>query len=673
MNSNTSSVSKNIFRNASFKKQSNSNLPDYWGLHSAAARSLQDHHDNYGVVSDIESPIKGVSVIQMINDDASFHHLMLVPRKLYKKLPDGNYTFSVYLKALTKGKKLVVTPGFNVGTPSVRFLSTNWKRYSVTYNLQGESLSILQPIIRFPEKGTYYVAAPQLEQGKVATVFRPSYEDSINRVNAPSLKHEIKHVINKLDAYFNNIINPLYSVSFEFDYYTNDPFARVYIKSTSNDVLSANLSCRDVGKNKKLDIIFSSNNLTVPSVINVPIQHLINATYHCTVDVFKNSIRIGQEFLKLNKLAVNDHEVRINNNKRYMTINNVPFYMIGISTDGGITLPDWYLKEVRQHGINTLFIKVEADKYGNYDIPTISKFLGKVDKNNLKVIIGWPLSGHKKENWKSVLTRFEKLVSSLKHETAIIGWYPIDEPSASSWSDDEVKTIYSRIKKIDPYKFVMVNWAYNGVPNVVGQQPRGTLAATDVYSIDYYPFQGLRHNIKGYAVTTQRMLQTSLLFNKVSHSWLQLYGYSDVWKEPSGDELNYMAYLNLIYGSMVSYWGPKSNSITTWQRVAVINNELNDITEFLHLSADAKQIGSVLTKGNFIYSLWIRNERIYLIVLHNGSSTENFEFNVTDYIPQKSIRKVNSFFDKSVLPLNNSNISTEFKPFESQVYEIETN
>ena len=558
-------ISPNLLRNATFRQRTNPPIPDYWDLHHAAATKIRNLHTHYKVDDSLKSPVAGTYVLKTRNSEENFHHLMLIPCRLFPDLSEGYYTFSVYIKSDRSDTELRVAPGWAIGKEIIRKLSTEWKRYSFTFNLSGSETDTLQPILRFPRKGTYFIAAAQLERGTSPSVFHPSYEDTRTKI------------------------------------------------------------------------------INIPTGLKlVPHEDVRTKT---RAPGFTNSI----------------------------IVNNQPFYIIGIVAGG--VLPDWYLSEIKEQGINTLYYYRKPNSQGVFDVSAISDIeavLLSAARHDLKVIVGLALAGWQPANWRACVAGFSKLIDRLKKYPAVIGWYPVDEPAARTWQDNELMEIYTTLKELDPDRFIFVNWAYDGVPIKVGQQPRGTLDATDIYSVSYYPFAGQGRTLGGFTETTIRALKTARMNKKPFHSWLQLYGGMDAWREPTGIELNYMAYLNFVYGGMISYWDTKSNSAATWKRVKTINIEGKMLAEKLFLNSGAQEILPPVEDGKFIYSAWKKEKSVFMIVVHRGAVSGEFTYDASmliQDIPLYSVR-VRSIFEKRDVALKNSYIKELFPPFGTRVYEF---
>ncbi|MDN5941322.1 MAG: hypothetical protein L0H94_05510 [Nitrospira sp.] len=666
------SPSPNLLRNSNFQQRTNHSIPDYWDLHHVAALTLKDLHDQYGIDDNIESPVLNTKVLKIKNSEDNFPYLNLMPRKFFSTVPDGEYTFSAYLKADRNDMEYKVTRAWAEGEPVIRKLTTRWERYSATFRISNKNSDTLQPIMFFPSNGTYYITAPQLERGKKPSLFQPSLDDAVSETSATSLKHQLKNLLDSMSKIDLQDKQPLLSAAFEYDYYTSQQTAHLTLTSQRDSEMKTLIQCVN-SAHTLVSLPMQSEIVIRPSSstgIDVPIADMPLGNYTCLVEAVEGNTKQAVARANLTKLRASPFEVRINNLRRSMSINDKPFHIIGMGVGSWKTPPDWYFKDLAAHGINTVFYTHPPNVRGEYDVRDVKAFLSGAARYGLKAIIGIPLAGAKVANWRQRLAGFSKLIISLKDNPTIIGWYPVDEPAAHTWQDNELIEIYNTIKKADPYRLVFVNWAYDGVPSGVGQEPRGTLGSSDIYSTDYYPFAGQRRNMDGYTSNAVRTLETARIHRKVAHSWIQIYGGMDAWREPTSDELNYMVYVNLTYGGMISYWDTKSNSSAAWERLSEINHEAKILAEELFLDPEAQEIVPPVAKGNFLYSAWKKRARAFLLVTHNGNGTEEFVIDPSVLLGRSTLNVVELFKNEGVV-LSKGLIKEAFDPFESNVYTLE--
>lgn len=663
-------ISPNILRNSTFQQRTNPSIPDYWDFHHIAGITLMNLHDQYRVDEQTTSPVTGAKVLQIRNTEDDFSHLNLMPRRLFSPLRHGEFTFTVYLKSDRNAMECKVTPAWAKGEAIVWKLTTEWQRFSATFRLSSERTDTLQPVMFFPSKGTYYISAPQLERGNGPSPFQPSYDDKKWETGSASLKQQLKSFADLLSSKTPQFKEPSFSAFFEYNYYTTQKTAHLTLQSQLDSALTVNTTCLSATK-QPLALSIPSKLMIHPRSsmgIDVPISDIPVGEYSCAFEASGNTPSASTA--KLIKSPPSRIEVRTNSLRRFITINDKPFFVIGLGIGCWKTPPDWYFKDIADHGINTVFYTCPPDSRGAYAVSKLESFLSRAESYNIKAIVGIPLAGAKVADWRQRLSAFTKLVIDLKDNPTVIGWFPIDEPAANTWQDSDLREIYGTIKSADPYRLIFINWAYDGVPSGIGQEPRGTLGSTDIYSIDYYPFAGHDRNMQAFADTTFRALLTARGQHKIPHSWIQLYGGMDAWREPTGDEINYMVYLNLLYGSMISYWDTKSNSRETWERLTSINREAKVLSEELFLNPEAHEV-SLVAMNNFIYSIWKKGESNFLIVVHNGNVTETFISNLSGQITNRRLR-IKSLFEKKDISTIDGQIQESFRPFESKVYVFDT-
>lgn len=664
--------SSNLLRNSTFQQRTNHSIPDYWDLHHVAALTFENLHEQYGIDDNAESPVPGTKVLRIQNTEENFSHVIVIPHKFFYSLPDGEYTFSVYLRAEKDGMGYRVTRAWAEGEQINHKLTAAWARYSATFRLSGKTASMLNPVMFFPSKGTYYVAAPQLERGSTAGPFQASPTDESQERAAPSLEDQLKSLKKPLNGVLSAGHLPSMSAAFEYDYYTNQQTAILTLTSRQETEQKGSIRCADAEHSPRS--IFVQNNIVLQpfssTVLNMPIADLPAGTYYCRFETLQTSDSQSPVETPLVKLPPGRMEVRVNNQRRFISIDNKPFHVIGMAVSSSKIPPDWYFKDLADHGINTVFYTRPPNRRGEYDVREVEAFIAGAARHDLKVIVGQALAGAKVSDWRQRITGFIDLMARLKDNPAVIGWYPVDEPAAHTWQDQELLEIYQTVKNTDPYRLVFVNWAYDGIPPQIGQEPRGTLASTDVYSIDYYPFAGQGRSIGGFTTTTVRALETARIRGKVPHSWIQLYGLIDAWREPTSDEIRHMVYVNLLYGGTISYWDTKSNSRKTWERLSEINREAQMLAEALLHQADAKEIVPPTVQGNFFHSVWKKGNQLFLLVTHHGSVREEFIFDPSP-VTDGRIVGASRFFTNQGLVLLAGKIQESFDPFDSRTYVVE--
>jgi len=656
----------NLLRNASFLQSTNRPIPDYWDLHHAAGTVFKELHRQYFISATVPSPVAGTRTLVLQNSEAGFYHAILAPHNLPRRLPEGTYTFSVYARSKGAQADLVIYRSWGGQLLARKPLSRTWQRYAVSFQVKDADGNPPQPMLYFPGQATYFVAAPQLEQGSTASAFSPASEDAVPERDArtAAAQGDDRNAVNRKIARARREVAPLRAF-FDKDYYTVEDAAYLDVATRYDAAPEVRLDCPGERAGAPAFSGRAVADRSGSARIRVPLASFSLGKHLCTVTARQGTRSAGTTPVVLTRLAERPHRVRVTS-RRCLEVDGVPFFLIGMEV-GGATLPDWYLDDLASHGINTLFMSAAQSAGGAYDLVLIEQQLKKARRHGLKVVLGRPLMGCQDPRWRQKLRAFKELVVKLRDDPAVIAWEVVDEPAAPTWKDAELLQIYRELRDIDPYRAIFMNWAYDGVPAEIGREPLGTLNATDFYSKDYYPFAAQDDSTFKYAGHAVRALETARMFNKIPHAWIQLYGGMDAWREPTGDELSYMVYLNLLYGGMYSYWNTKSNCAATWSRVAEINRQAQTLAGELFLNPEAQESGLPQARGNFTLSVWKRGRAWYVIVLHNGKGSETLDYDLAGLVGRQAV-SVHSLFEGRDLTPEVRGIKEQFAPYQSRVY-----
>lgn len=641
-----------------------------------------------------------------------FYHLNFYPYQKVDVRPSGYYTFSFYLKA-DREAEFRVAKTTNLDTIKTFTSTTEWVRYDATSYWDGAKVYVA-PGLWFPRKGTFYIAAPQLEQGDqvspyhsapVDMVPNTSYIDDVEadiagRTLPEGAQYSIYDAANASLFYQNEV-----KAQFEYDYYTEED-SDIVLSVDSNTAQSVNIVITSEYGNVFTQ---SAELLKGQNIIQMPITVFAGqGNYYCSL--VNNITNTELATAKFKRIPANDngYEVRLNRLTGAPEIKTQdgttkPFYIQGISEYG---TPDneWYYQDLVDHGINTIVIfenmgaKSAPDSVEAYK-EELDKALTHAHNVGLKVILGYAWAGLKSGTAYNV-NRFYQLVDLYKDNTDVIAWYVLDEfrsdaEYSGEFSNGDLIDIYNHIKGVDPYRPVLLNWSGN-MGDVVGQEPHtfyrdddspSVFEATDIYSrTGSYPFTRRTYykgsKLSEYVKVNITAQRTAKAFNKGAHGWIQMWGFYDAWREPSVPEYRYMAYLNVIYGSMYSYFG-KPFSTHSWDNISEIQKETKEIAEII-FDKDSQilfepRIDS--DQKNFIYTaVKDKNEDIYLIVMRNNHpitnsfDQEQFVFNpftISDngFTTQPHI--TSKYESNRLVPTNAAGLVQEyFSSWETRVYVI---
>jgi hypothetical protein len=658
-------MGENLLRNSSFKLATNQVTPDYWDLHHAAAVRFRDLHTQYNLVDAPQGPVSGARVLKITNSERGFPYLYLL-----SKLPDaatveGDYVFSVYAKADRRGNSLQLAPSFDrMGERTNRKMTTDWQRYSAEFRV--DQRGRVSPLIALPDAGTYWISAPQLESGARLTPYAAAAEDARLGVQSETQRQAAAAALAQIASAAAASPATKISAVFEFSLYTDEASARLRVSTGSSFQGDATVVCRLLPLAGDAPAVWSfvaSLGAAQMKILDVRISGLSPGEYSCTVDGAG-----GSASARLSIARPHAPTVRVNQFRNTLEVGKSGFQIRGVMI-GGYVPPEWYFSDIAEHGINTLFYYPGAGTDGTLKVREMDSVLQLARKYAIKVVIGPAVMGQKNGDWKSLLDRYRNLVARYRNTPDIIGWFAVDEPQRPTLGKNDLVDIYDSIKALDPYRLVFINWNSDDVPAAVGTEPHGSLAATDLYSIDYYPFTNGSTNLETYTLRTLRAQRTGLLAGRPGHSWLQLYGYLDVIREPTGDELNYMAYVNLLYGGNYSYWQTKSNAKPTWDRLGRINEEIRVLTNTLTLNPGASEIQAPTLAGRYLYSAWKTPTDSYLIVLHIGSQPEPFTLDLQPIFGPR-ISQARIYFGEEPVDMENHRLKDNFAPYATRVYQI---
>ena len=647
----------NLLLNSSFELSSNHATPDYWDLHHAAAVTFRNLHAQYNLVEAASGPVAGARVLKIANSESGFPFLYLLSKVPDQKLPAGTYTFSVYAKADRPNSVLQLAPTLDRMDDRVsRTVTTDWQRYSAEFRIDDPAKVQLSPLLILPSRGTYWISAPQLESGGSLTSYAPAAADGVLGTRTAAQRSAAAAALVAIASAVAESPARL-SARFEFTFYTDERKARLQVANHLRTAFSGSVACAG-SPAAPIDLPQGE-----ARIIELDIEGLPPGKRGCSVTGVNGSASAGFDLLPPAPTAV-----RINQFRNTLEVNKHGYHIRGVMV-GSYVPADWYFSDIADHGINTVFFYPRPSTDGGLVTEDLDAMIAAANRHNLKLMIGPAVMGQKNGTWKASLDRFADLILKYRKTPAIIGWFAIDEPQAWTLRENELAEIYKVIKALDPYRLVFINWGSDDVPAAIGTEPHGSLAATDLYSIDYYPFANDRTGLEIYALRTIRALRTGMLAGRPGHSWLQLYGYLDAIREPTGDELNFMAYINLLFGGNYSYWQIKSNAARTWDRLRKINVEMAALTTLLTLNPEASNRIAPTLSGHYLYSEWETAADEYLIVVHIADQTEPFELDLGPIV-SPTISSVRSYFGDAPVAIAGSILRDSFDPYATRVYRI---
>src|ERR1700733_1527778 len=249
---------ENLLLNSSFKIAANQVTPDDWDLHHAAALEFQDLHNQYNL-DDTQEPVAGARVLKITNSLSGFPFLYLLSREPISTLPAGDYVFSVYVKADRLGNTVDLTPSMNHMDGRVtRRVTTEWQRYSAQFHIDDPGKVQLSPLLVMPNRGTYWISAPQLERGEAMTPYAPSSRDLGLGERTAAQQRAAAATVADIAAATTATPPRGISARFEFNIYTDEPTARLEVKAGIDTSIDAMIGCASTSMNVPRRKFFSA-------------------------------------------------------------------------------------------------------------------------------------------------------------------------------------------------------------------------------------------------------------------------------------------------------------------------------------------------------------------------------------------------------------------------------
>jgi hypothetical protein len=621
----------------------------------------------YGVEDATGLPVPGARALRIENPAADFPFLYLLARQLGTLSP-GPYVFSVYVRGDRPGLRVALAPGFEAIDGSRRFaqpVGTQWTRLQATFNVDERHGLRPAPVIVLPARGVYWIAAPQLEQGRVASAYAPAAADEL--IGTPSAAHR-DAVARDLAVLRAGLAAPephTVTLQAEYDVYAGESRARLRVANLSGREVRGSWRCGPESAAPAVAAAAGSSLVVGQGesrIIAVPIDGWALGVHRCTLeaagDVAATRLRV---------VAGSRPLARINHFRHQIEVDGAGFYLCGISA--GATMPkEWYVADIVAHGINTLFFVPQRVAGGRFDEEQLASLVAMASRHRLRLVIGPAVAGGRDASWPGTLAAFERLIARFRDSAPIIGWWLADEPHAEGLRAGELRDLHERIKALDPGRLALVNWTSDDVPQQAGSQPHGSLAASDLYSVDYYPFWDERTSLEGYASRTLRAFRTGAALGTPGHVWMQLYGSGDAYREPTLPELRYMAYVNLLYGAGFSYWQSKSNSRRTWQGLAGLDGEVLALARRLWLDPAAMQTGAPMLTGNLLHAEWrVGGERI-VVAIHVAGCAEAQGLELGH--PAAPSVQATDYFSGRPVAVSGQALSATYGAYEARVYRV---
>jgi len=569
---------KNLLRNSHFWLSANGEIPDWWG--TGVVERI--HNWDRCISLENDSPVPNTRTLKLFNPQNGTWFSLQSYAYL---LPSGKtYTFSVYMRA-DRGE-FPVTLNIGYDQSATVKVSTQWQRFTFTAKPQRGHWARGKFVvsISFIQSGNLWLAAPQLEEGEVATEYTPLYHD---------------------DVFLRSCIRPFHA-TIQFNAYLHEPIMRVWCESNFSEPVKVRCRLED------LELPAEDNPLLFPGerrFIPFQIDGLPIGIYEIIFEAVSEGGSIiasaSNLLVKLPPAEDVGTFVQIDRIRRHLVINGEPAI---IFAQGIHANPEpWWLDDIAAHGFNTV---VPADSSWQQT----NSFLDEARKRNLWVIAWLRPVG---KTTSEIVDEITTTIASFRNHPAIAAWYLLDEPETwwrqSGRKEEDLAIVYQAAKQADPYRPAQLNWLYW----IDGKGGYGSLQASDFGSLDCYPFGEVENPFSRLADVLWRMNRDCRPLGKPVAFWQQMYGYDDAVREPTAEEARAHSWLTIITGGRLIYWFIyKPMGQKFWERMPHIASEVRQLQSLL-TADDAYELATG-REGNVHYTCWRTAGKEVLLVVNAG-------------------------------------------------------
>ena len=248
---------------------------------------------------------------------------------------------------------------------------------------------------------------------------------------------------------------------------------------------------------------------------------------------------------------------------RVMLINGEPFFPLGV----------WSIKGKKSNWEKAKLISEAGFNTARTDDDTMDDFA----EHGMMVLLSVP---EKLPQFKSAAQfarwdqRYRRAMAKNQVHPSLIGYYNCDEPAWRGISSRQLLEAYKYLRKIDPYRPIMLNEAPRGkIPDI-----RPYAAAGDIYGVDIYPVpepnahSGLSDkNITAVGKYVDICRQV-VYDRKPIWMTLQAFAWGAVTKKPlvypTEHQTRFMAYNAVVHGATgLFWWGINNGNCENWEFV----------------------------------------------------------------------------------------------------------
>jgi hypothetical protein len=195
------------------------------------------------------------------------------------------------------------------------------------------------------------------------------------------------------------------------------------------------------------------------------------------------------------------------------------------------------------------------------------------------------------------------------------------------------------------------------------------LEATDIASVDGYPVGNYQNPVALVSGLARAMNVDAVKAGKPSACWLQLYGWNDVPREPTPDELRAMAYTVFVWGTrLLLFWDYKPLTSALWRSIGALHREMAGVAQIVD-AASSRWIKSATAERRVQYGVWEHNDTILVVACNAAPERVSASLDLGGASPGVR-RRVTARFPGARVALDAGGLHTRFEPYERQIFEV---
>lgn len=473
----------------------------------------------------------------------------------------------------------------------------------------------------------------------------------------------------------------------EYDFYTDDRMARGRVEWNRSQAATMRTALHDaqgaVVKN-------SGKEWTVagPGEAEqfLPLTGLKDGVYEWRVTATVTGAAPVEAKDRLIKLASSTVEVRANRFTRGIEINRTPFFPVFLPQMPG-SLGNADMALYKAQGFNCMangVISLSAtdilkNGLSPEKLKTLRGHLDRLDAAGLKFIFvfwGMPdlFEAHElRGNIGNFIKVNTTVVNALKDHPAIIAWYLLDEMDTRweetfGYREADIEALRDAVRAADPYRPAYINFNH-----LWKTEPFGKLQATDIISLDQYPFGEPIAMDLDKLVPAPRQINDLSRGRQPSFIWIHgSYGPPEIPREPRPYEMRVQGWLYLVYGTRgLGYWSGRPLNPELWQEHQDLNRACVFLSENAFGPPTARPLKQAVQKERIHYAVWVNGAKGYVFGVSTADTPLAFAI-VPERLFQRPVKAVRRLFEDGQVGIAADGILKDvFPPAQRRAYEFD--